>query len=61
MSFEDYKFYFKNSGDKKASAFDISGSPYPAMFYQESLEFGSGKHKVRIIDQFNGKRPVLRA
>jgi len=54
-----YREYFDITKDKEAHFFVISNSPYPAAIYSESVMFGEGKHKVCIIDQFDGKRPIL--
>lgn len=57
--YQDYKNYFLGTEDKNAHFFEISASPYDSMFYPESQVFGSGDHKIHIIDQFCGKRPAL--
>jgi hypothetical protein len=54
-----HKNYFEITKDKNVHIFEISNSPYPAKFYRESVKFGEGKHKVYILDQFDGKRPLL--
>jgi hypothetical protein len=57
--YQNYKNYFLGTGDKDAHFFEIAASPYDSMFYSESKVFGSGEHKIHIIDQFCGKRPAL--
>ncbi len=37
---------------------DIKGSPYQSYFLKESMTFGE-KEPIFLIDQFNGKRPVI--
>lgn len=44
---------------KDAHIYDLRTSPYPAQFYAKSSEFTSGSKKIGIIDQFQGKRPII--
>ncbi|BBP72815.1 hypothetical protein PHLH6_48190 [Pseudomonas sp. Seg1] len=57
--YQQYKNYFTSTDDIHAHFFEISASPYPSFFYEESLTLGSGSLKIHIIDQFCGKRPAL--
>ena len=57
--YQSYRDYFAGTDDVHAHFFEITNSPYPSMFYSESKTFGSGEHKIHIVDQFNGKRPAL--
>ncbi|WP_444932508.1 hypothetical protein [Microbulbifer sp. JTAC008] len=57
--YQYYKDYFEGTEDKDAHFFEIAASPYESMFYSESKVFGTGSHKIHIVDQFCGKRPAL--
>lgn len=42
-----------------AHIYEFSHSPYDAPFYSQSFEFSYNAKKIGIIDQFNGKRPII--
>ncbi|EQB8916857.1 hypothetical protein ACYVL9_002692 [Vibrio fluvialis] len=42
-----------------AHIYELSTSPYQAQFYAKSSQFTSGSKKIGIIDQFQGKRPIV--
>ncbi|WP_370979111.1 hypothetical protein [Agaribacterium sp. ZY112] len=54
-----YKDYFTLSKDKDTHFFDLQSSKLKAGLYKSSAEFGDLKHKVYVIDPFDGKRPLL--
>lgn len=39
--------------------YEFINSPYEAPFYSQSFNFTYGNKKIGIIDQFNGKRPII--
>ena len=54
-----YKEFFSDPRHSDVNIFEVGNSPFPADVYSQSLYFSSGKRKIGIIDQFQGKRPVL--
>lgn len=42
-----------------AHIFDFTNSPYKAQFYNQSFKFEKNKKKIGIVDQFQGKRPIV--
>lgn len=60
MDFFKYYFdYFSLTRDMNTHFFEIGLSPYESSVFKETQIFGNKKHKIYIIDQFNGKRPIL--
>lgn len=59
MDISEIKNYFKKTNSKNTFFIDILNSTYKGPFYTKSTEFGNSKHKIRIIDQFSGKTPIL--
>jgi hypothetical protein len=44
---------------KDVHIFELSNSPYKAQFYDKSFHFKSNAKKIGIVDQFQGKRPIV--
>lgn len=51
--------YIDHMVTNDAHIFEISNSPYDALFHTKSIFFESNKKKIGIIDQFNNKRPCI--
>lgn len=59
MDISEIKNYFKKANSKNTFIVDIMNSNNEGFFYTKPTEFGNSKHKIRIIDQFSGKTPIL--
>jgi hypothetical protein len=55
----DYINYFKIIGDRHAFFYEFKTSPYNDPPIKSTTEFGNDKHKITLIDQFCGKRPMM--
>lgn len=54
-----YKQYLQSSKDEHAHLYEVQESPYQIPLSMGGVSFGEGKHKITILDQFGGKRPLL--
>jgi hypothetical protein len=57
--FERYFNCLEGTQDRHLHFYEIACSPYESPAFRHTVEFGRGKFKIRIIDQFGGKRPVV--
>lgn len=51
--------YLLKTQDQDAHFYEVTESPYSSPLNCQSMAFGSGKHTIRMIDAFGGKRPML--
>lgn len=50
---------FSSPSMSNAHIYEFTHSPYEAPFYSQSFDFSCNTKKIGIIDQFNGKRPIV--
>lgn len=50
---------FENPEMRDAVIYEFTNSPYEALIYADSLRFEKGNKTIGLVDQFQGKRPVV--
>jgi hypothetical protein len=50
---------FEQPSMQHAHIYEFTRSPYEALFYSDSFKFESNKKKIGVVDQFQGKRPLV--
>ena len=52
-------YIFQVDGFQEAHIYEFSESPYSSPYYKSSFDIVSGSRSIGIIDQFQGKRPIV--